>query len=83
MFDKLKQIKQLNDLRSSLGQEKEEAENRGVRIVLNGKMEMESIVLNPELSKEEQEAAIKNCFSEAMKKIQMIMAQKMSQFTGM
>ena len=55
MFDKLKQLKQLKELKDSLSQEKAEVEKRGVKIIVNGKMEIEEIHLNPDLNKEEQE----------------------------
>jgi DNA-binding protein YbaB len=82
MFDKLKQLKQLKDLQDALSSEKVENENRGVKVTINGKMEIEQIQLNPELQKEEQEKALKDCINEAMRKVQMIAAQKMSQMGG-
>jgi len=82
MFDKLKQLKQLKDLQDSLSQEKAEVEKEGIRVVVNGKMEIEEVKLNPELSKEEQEKALIGCINEAMKKIKIMAAQKMSQMQG-
>jgi DNA-binding protein YbaB len=82
MFDKLKQLKELKELRDSLAGEKEEVEKEGIRVVINGKMEIEEINLNPDLEKEEQEKIIKECINDAMKKIQMVVAKKMSQMPG-
>ena len=82
MFDKFKQLKQLKDLQNSLKEEKEEASKEGVRVIVNGKMEIEKIELSQELSKEQQEIIVKDCINEAMKKIQVIAAQKMSQMQG-
>jgi DNA-binding protein YbaB len=82
MFDKLKQLKQLKELRDSVSQEKVEVENKGVKVIINGKMEIEKICLNPDLSKEEQETILKECINEAMKKVQMLLASKMSQMPG-
>ncbi|MCX6764866.1 MAG: YbaB/EbfC family nucleoid-associated protein [Candidatus Nealsonbacteria bacterium] len=79
MFEKIKQLKQLKDLKDSLEKEKFEIEKNGTKITMNGKMEIEEIKLNPALAKEEQEIILKDCFNEAMKKIQMIAAQKMMQ----
>lgn len=78
MFDKLKQIKKLKALQNSLGEEQVEIEKNGLRVVINGKMEVMDIILNPELKKEEQERILKDCINEAMKKLQMRVAQKMS-----
>ena len=82
MFEKLKQIKKLKDLQSSLSQEKAEGEKNGIKVVINGKMEIEEIELNPELSREEQQKYLKECLNETMKKVQMIAAQKMQQMGG-
>jgi len=82
MFDKLKQIKQLKELKDSLSQEKAEVEKKGTKVIVSGKMEIEEIQLNPDLSREEQEEVLKECINEAMKKIQMIIAKKMSQTPG-
>ena len=59
MFDKLKDLKKLKDLESSLGKEILEKERDGVKIVVNGKSEIISISINPELSKERQEQVLK------------------------
>jgi len=82
MFDKLKQIKQLKELRDSFSQEKEEVEKKGIKVIINGKLEIEDIQLNSDLSKEEQEMILKECINEAVKKIQMVLASKMSQMPG-
>ncbi len=82
MFEKLKQMKQLKELQDSLKNERAEVEKQGVKIVVNGKMEIEEVQLNSELGKEEQEKIVKDCINEAMKKVQFIAAQKMSQMPG-
>ena len=79
MFEKIRQLKQLKDLKDSLEKEKFEIEKNGTKITMNGKMEIEEIKLNTALANEEQERILKDCFNEAMKKIQMIAAQKMMQ----
>ena len=78
MFDQLKQLKQLKDIQDQLKKERMEEEKNGVRVVINGKMEIEEISLNPDLDKERQEKALKECINDAMHKIQMNLAQKMS-----
>lgn len=79
MFDKLKQLAQLKKLKDILEKERREVEREGIRVVINGKMEIEEIQLNPELSIEKQEKLVKDCINEAMKKIQTEAAQKMFQ----
>ena len=79
MFDKLKQLKVFKDLQEKLSQEKVEIEKQGTRLIINGKLEVEEIILNPALGKKEQEEIIKECFNDGVKKIQMSVAQKMFQ----
>ena len=55
-----------------------ESEKNGVKIVVNGKMQVEEVKLNSALSQEQQEQIIKECINDAMKKLQTIMASKMS-----
>ncbi|HAM39617.1 MAG TPA: hypothetical protein DCP53_09540 [Elusimicrobia bacterium] len=83
MFDKLKQLKQLKDLQNVIAQEKAEAGKDGVRIVINGKLEVESVQLNPALDKEKQENILRDCFNDAIKKINYSIAQKMAKMPGM
>lgn len=78
MFDKIKQLKQLKEMHDIISQEKVEIEKEGVRVVINGKLELEEVKINPNLSKEEQEKILKECFNQAIKKVQMNIAQKMS-----
>jgi DNA-binding protein YbaB len=79
MFDKIKQIKKMRDLQQALAMEKAEVEKEGVKAVVNGNMKVEEIKINPNLEKEKNEELAKECINEAMKKVQMIAAQKMSQ----
>ncbi len=77
MFDQMKQAKQLYALQKELQKEKIEVEERGVKVVINGKMEVEEVVLDENSSPKDQEALVKKCFNDAMKKVQMVAAQKM------
>ncbi len=83
MLDKLKQIKELRALQNDLAKEVAEVEKNGVKVALNGKMELVDIKVNKELSEAEQERLIKECFNEAMRKIQMAMAAKMQNMSSM
>jgi DNA-binding protein YbaB len=75
MFDKFKQLYQLQKIKDVLEKERREVEKEGVRVIVNGKMEIEDIKLNPELSIEKQERIIKDCINEAMQQIQRQAAQ--------
>lgn len=83
MFDKLKELKKLKELHDTLSKERAEVEKDGVKVVVNGKLEVESIQLNPALEKEKQEKLLKDCINDAVKKIQMSMAQKMGGMKGL
>lgn len=77
MFDSLKQLGKLKELKDILEKERKETEINGVRVVVNGKMEIEEIKLNPELSTEKQEETVKRCVNEAMSQIRQEAAKKM------
>ncbi|MDD3386676.1 MAG: YbaB/EbfC family nucleoid-associated protein [Candidatus Pacebacteria bacterium] len=82
MFDKLKDLKRLKDLDSSLSKEVIEKERNGIKVIINGKSEIISISLNPNLNKEEQEKDLKSCINDASNEAKMLMAKKASQITG-
>ena len=80
MFDKFKQLKHLKALQEAMEREAITVARQGVEITINGKFEVQEISINPNLEKKEQEIVIKQCFNEAVKKLQMNLAQK---FSGM
>ncbi len=82
MFEQLKQIKKLQEIQNSLKNEKVTHDKNGVQIIINGKLEVEMVRLNPELAVEDQAKAVKDCINEAMKKIQVVVAQKMQSMGG-
>lgn len=86
MFNKLKQFKDLRDkaktMQSALAEETITQEKNGVSISLNGNLEIIKISLAENLSKQQQEEALKSCLNEAIKKAQKIMAQKLQSMGG-
>ena len=82
-FDKIKDIKKLKDLDSELAKEVFEQEREGIKVTINGRSEIISIVLNAETSKERQEQLLKDIINEVCNKAKMSMAQKAAQITGM
>ena len=66
MLDKLKQLKELKKMQNELAKEMVEVEKQDTKVVINGKMEIEEIVLNSELQKEEQQKILKDCINDAM-----------------
>jgi Uncharacterised BCR, YbaB family COG0718. len=82
MFEKLQQIKKLQEIQNALKNEKVDGEKNGVKIFMNGKLEVEDVVLNGSLSISDQEKAVKDCFNDTMKKVQMVVAKKMQGMGG-
>ncbi|NCN99735.1 hypothetical protein GW920_01240 [Candidatus Falkowbacteria bacterium] len=87
MFNKLKQFKDLRSqaktVQNALAQESVTEEKNGVKIVLNGNMEILELHINPELNKEAQESALKGCFNDALKRAQRLMAKKLQDMGGL
>ena len=79
MFDNLKQLAKLKELKDILEKERKEVEKDGVRVVVNGKMEIEELKLNPQLDAIKQEEVVKDCVNRAFKEIQQEAARKMFQ----
>jgi len=83
VFEQLKQIKKLQEIQNALKNEKISHSKNGVTITINGKLEVEAVALDSSLSINDQERAVKDCFNEAMKKVQMMVAQKMQSMGGL
>ncbi len=82
MFEKLKQLSEMRKIQEQLSKERVEVEKEGIRVVLNGRMEVEEVVLNAEMPREREEKILKDCLNEASKKIQLLLAKKISQSPG-
>ena len=87
MFNKLKHIKDLRSqaktMQNALSQESVTVEKGGVKVIMNGNMEITSITINDELAKDSLEGMLTDCMNEAIKKTQKIMAQKMQEMGGL
>ncbi len=86
MFSKLKQFQDLRSqaktMQNALAQETITEEKNGVRVVLNGNMEITSLTINESLSKSSQEETLKNCINDAIKRAQRLMAKKLQDMGG-
>jgi DNA-binding protein YbaB len=86
MFSKLKQIKELRDqakkMQNALGTENISVEKNGVKIKMNGNMEITELTVNPDLNKESLERALKDGVNDAIKQTQKLMAKKMQEMGG-
>lgn len=86
MFSKLKQLKDLRSqaktMQNALAEEKVEVEKNGIKLSMNGNMEVTSLIITNDLSKEEIARTSKDLFNDAIKKTQRIMAKKMQEMGG-
>ncbi len=86
MFGKLKQLKDLRSqaktMQSALAGEKVDLEKNGIKISMNGNMEVTDMKIESDLSKEEIARISKDLFNDAVKKTQRIMAKKMQEMGG-
>ena len=87
MFNKLKQFKDLRDqakkMQNALSGEVITAEKGGVKIVMNGNMEITSVTINEGLSKESLEGMVQGAVNDAIKQTQRVMAKKMQELGGL
>jgi len=86
MFNKLKHLKDLRSqaktIQGALAQESITVEKGGIKIVMNGNLEITSIAINEDLAKDSLEGILTDCLNEAIKKTQRLMAQKMQEMGG-
>lgn len=87
MFNKLKHLKDLRSqaktLQGALSGESVTVEKGGIKIVMNGNMEITSLTINDDLAKDSLEGMLADLTNEAIKKTQRLMAQKMQEMGGM
>lgn len=87
MFNKLKHYKDLRDqakkMQNALANETVTVEKSGVKITMNGNMEITSVAIEESLSKDKIESGTKDAVNEAVKKTQRLMAQKMQEMGGL
>jgi len=78
MLDKLKQLGQLKAMQEAIKSERFEYERDGIKVVVNGNLMVEQVILTQDLPKETGGQLIKDCVNEAIKKAQWAVAQKFS-----
>ncbi|MEN3013467.1 MAG: YbaB/EbfC family nucleoid-associated protein [Endomicrobiia bacterium] len=79
MFEFFKNIKMLKELNETLSKESIVVEKEGVKVKINGKMEVEEIVLNPGLDIAKLQKILKDLLNDGLKKIQTLMISKFSE----
>ncbi len=78
----------VEEIKETLGDERIEASSGGgmVTVVLNGKFELESIKIDPEVidkdDREMLETLIRAAFNEGVRKVQELVKEKMAEVTG-
>lgn len=86
MFNKLKQFKDLRNqaktIQNALAQESVTVEKGGVKIMMNGNMEVTSVSITGEMNNEKIAVYVKETVNDTIKKTQKIMAQKMQEMGG-
>ncbi|HKM40682.1 MAG: YbaB/EbfC family nucleoid-associated protein [Patescibacteria group bacterium] len=86
MFSKLKQFKDLRNqaktMQSALAEEKIELDKNGIKMVMNGNMEILELSINSDLKPNDIAKYCKDLFNEGIKKTQRVMAKKMQAMGG-
>lgn len=77
MFDQIKKLAELKKIQDSFKKELVAVEKNGIKVVMNGNFEVQEIVLNTNLSKEEQERNLVSCLNEAKDNIQKSLAKNL------
>lgn len=87
MFNKLKQFKDLRSqaktLQNALAQESVDYEKNGVKITMNGNLEITKLTLNTEAAGEKLENILTEAANETIKRAQKLMAKKVQEMGGL
>lgn len=70
-------------MQNALAEETIVVERNGIKITLNGNMEITALTLNENLNKNSQEEQLKDCLNDAIKKAQRLMAKKLQDMGGL
>ncbi len=76
IFEMFKNLGKLKQLSETLSSEKVVVEKEGIKVVMNGKMEVEELTLNSQLPLNKQQQLLKECFNEAVRKLQLSLMSK-------
>jgi len=82
-LQKIKDIQKLKELDNEFAKQTFNGEKEGVKVILNGRGEIISLALNPNLAVEKQEQILKELINEVSQRAKMEMAQKTAQLTGL
>ena len=86
MFNKLKHLKNLRSqakqMQNVLSEESITVDKKGISVSMNGNMEITSLSINEDLSKDSLEEIVKNNINNAIKQTQKVMARKMQEMVG-
>jgi len=87
MFNKLKQFKDLRSqaktMQDALAGETVSIEKKGIKITMNGNMEITELTIPEDIKKEDISKYMKEAVNESIKKVQKIMATKMQEMGGL
>jgi len=86
MFNKLKQFKDLRNqaktLQNALAQESVEYEKNGIKIIMNGNMEITKLTISTDTPKDRLENILAETVNETIKRAQKVMAKKVQDMGG-
>jgi DNA-binding protein YbaB len=86
MFNKLKQFKDLRSqaktMQNALAEESITVEKKGIKLVMNGNMEITSLTIEEGKTAKEIEKVIVDIINDAIKQTQRLMAQKIQSMGG-
>lgn len=87
MFNKLKQFKDLRNqaktLQNALAEESVEYETSGVKIVMNGNLEITALTISPSISSNSLQGILTDAINETIKRAQKVMAKKVQAMGGL
>ncbi len=77
MFEKLKDLKKAQEMQRAFAQEKHTVEEKGIKVTVNGNLQVEEIVVAPEIEQAQIGALATEVINRAFREIQQKLAQQL------
>ncbi len=77
MFEKLKDLKKARKMQQAFMKERYSVESNGIKVTVNGSLQVEEILIGPEVDRDQVGEMVRHSVNQALKEIQQKLAQQL------
>jgi len=77
MFEKLKDLKKARKMQQAFMKERHTVEGNGVKVTVNGSLQVEEILIGPEVDRDRVGEVVRHSVNQALREIQQKLAQQL------